>query len=70
MRSRIGGEETLASSCAAAGVVPAPLAPSTRMPSARRTFANWRAACAAGRPSLEKPRLSASALSTPPMSRS
>jgi hypothetical protein len=44
MRSRIGGEATPASSCAPPGAVPAPLALSTRMPSARRTLANWRAA--------------------------
>ena len=70
MRSRIGGEATLARSWASAGALPAPLRPSTRMPSARRAFANCPAAAAAGLPSFEKPRLRVSAPSTPPMSRS
>ena len=70
MRSRIGGEGAVASSCASAGAVPAPLRPSTRIPSVRRALANCPAASAAGLPSFEKPRLSVSAPSTPPMSRS
>ena len=38
----------MASSCASAGAVPAPLRPSTRMPSARRALANCAAACGGG----------------------
>jgi hypothetical protein len=69
-RSRIGGESTPLTSPASTGVVPTPVGPSTRTPALRKALASRRAASCAGDPSREKPRATASPLSTPPMSRS